>query len=216
MRIVLIAFLALFFLPTAAWAEDATAVKDFQVGREYFELPAPRVLAEQDDGRIEVIAFFWYNCGTCYFIDPEMTAWSKKLPPDVRFIRMPFAYNPTLEVHARIFFALRALDLDHEADLTVFKLFQEDRQPVHEPEQLPRLAKVLKINEQDLVKAYNSQGVSAQMAKMKQLLTAYDLQGVPSLVINGNYLFDIGTTPGPEIYFKLSDLLIPRYRLAKT
>jgi len=215
MRVILIAVLAVILSASAILAEDIPDVKDFQMGREYFELPSPRVLAEKDDGRLEVVAFFWYNCGTCYSIDSDITAWAKTLPSDVRFVRMPFAYNPTLDVHARIFFTLQALGQGHEADLAVFNLFQDKRDPVHEPEQLPKLAKALKINEADLIKAYNSPEVSANMAQMHKLLKAYNLQGVPSMVINGKYLFDIGTTHGPEGYFKLADILIDKERQAK-
>jgi len=215
MRVVLIAILAMIFSAPAAWAEDVPEFKDFQAGQEYFVLPSPRVLAEADDGRIEVVSFFWYNCGTCFSIDPEINAWAKKLPPDVKLVRMPFSYNPTLDVHARIFFTLRALGLDHDADLTVFKLFQEKRQPVHEPSQLPRLASALKINEKDLIAAYNSPEVTAKMDQMHKLIEDYRLNGVPSMVVNGKYLFDIGTTHGAENYFKLADLLVSRERLAK-
>lgn len=215
MRVVLIAILTMIFAAPAAWAEDVPQVKDFQAGKEYFELAAPRVLAEPDDGRIEVVAFFWYNCPSCYFIDPEITAWAKKLPPDVRLVRMPFSYNPALDVHARIFFALRSMGLDHEADLAVFNLFQDKHQAVREPAELPVLAKALNIDEKELIAAYNSPEVAADLEKMHNLLQAYDLKGVPSMVINGKYLFDIGTTHGAENYLKLADLLISRERLAK-
>lgn len=214
MRVMPVALLALLLMTPAAMAEDMPGAGNFQTGREYFELPSPRVLAEKDDGRIEVIAFFWYNCGTCYLIDPKVTAWAETLPDDVRLVRMPFSYNPTLDVHARIFFTLRALGKGHDADLAVFRLFQDQRQPIHDPGQLPRLAKALNINEQDLISAYNSPEVSTRMDQMHKLIAAYNLNGVPSMVINGKYLFDIGTAQGPEGYFQLADFLIARERQA--
>ncbi|MDR2946721.1 MAG: thiol:disulfide interchange protein DsbA/DsbL [Candidatus Adiutrix sp.] len=214
MRSFLIAVLALLFLTPSVRAEQPLDVKNFQPGQEYFELPAPRVLAEPEDGRIEVVAFFWYNCGTCYMMDPQITDWAKTLPADVKMVRLPFAYNPTLEVHARIFFTLEALGLGHEADLTVFRLFQDLRQPVHEPSQLPRLAKALKIDEKKLVDAYNSPAMDIKMSHLNKLMDAYKLQGVPSMVINGKYLFDIGTSHGPDGYFKLAEMLIDRERQA--
>lgn len=213
MRFILPAFLAILLLATPAlYAEEPTA---FEAGREYEVLPTPPVLAEKDDGRIEVVAFFWYNCGACFALDGQLTAWIDKLPDDVRVVRLPFTYNPALDVHARIFFALREMGLGHEEDVTVFKLFQEKRQPIHKPEDLPILAQALKVDVKELEAAFNSPAVAAKLNQLKKLLVDYSLPGVPSMVIGGKYRFDIGTTQGPEGYFELANTLIERERAAK-
>ena len=195
--------------PAAVGAADKL---DFQPGREYVELPGTPVLSETDDGRIEVLAFFWYGCGSCYFVDPEVSAWASRLPADVRFRRLPASFNPTVNFHARIFMTLKALGLDHQVDLSVFELFQDQRRPVNKPEDLPRLAKHLKIDEKKLIETFNSAEVDASMDQLDKLMLAYDLPGVPAMVIDGRYRFDIGTAHGAEGYIQLADLLIAKER----
>ncbi len=207
-------FLLLTLTGSPALAQSKKA-GDFEAGREYETLPAPPVLYGEDDGRVEVLSFFWYNCGTCKLVDPEVSAWAAKLPADVRFVRLPVTFNPTVQLHARIFLTLRALNLGPEADQIVFDLFQVQHKPINHAEQLPELAQALKVDEKLLVKTFNSPQVEAQLAKVEKLVDTYDLPGVPAMVIDGKYRFDIGTAHGPKGYLQLADHLIDQERQAR-
>jgi thiol:disulfide interchange protein DsbA len=46
-------------------------------------------------------------------------------------------------------------------------------------------------------------------------MAAYDLPGVPAMVVAGKYRFDIGTARGPDGMFRLADHLIDRERRAR-
>jgi|GEM_PF-1027947 Predicted dithiol-disulfide isomerase involved in polyketide biosynthesis len=181
----------------------------FQVGQEYEAISGPVVLYEPDDGRIEVLSYFWYNCGACYAIDPEMHEWASKLPADVRFIRLPATFYV---FHARIYFTLRAMDLGFEADQTVFNLFRNERKPVNQPEQLADLARVLKVDKKILIETFHSPAVDAMVAKAEKSMDDYGLLGVPAMVVDGRYRFDISTAHGPEGYKKLAEYLIEKRR----
>lgn len=215
----LIFLLALWAVP--AWGDDVSSTRqspppapadDFQAGREYEEISGPAVLYEPDDGRVEVLSYFWYNCGSCYVIDAEMHEWAAKLPEDVRFIRLPAAFNPAVNFHARIYLTLRAMGLGFEADQAVFNLFQRERKPVNQPEQLANLARVLKVDKNKLVETFNSPEIDALMARVEKTMDDYNLPGVPAMVIDGRYRFDIGTAHGPEGYKKLAEYLIDKRR----
>jgi len=184
----------------------------FKIGEHYSTLAAPAMLTEPDDGRIEVVAFFWYGCGSCFVVDDTITKWAAKLPKDVRFVRRPMIGNPSLDLHGQIFFALRQLGLDHKADMVVFDLFQNQRRPVRSVADLGEVAKALKISEADFKAAFDSKEVKAEMANLEKLMKAYDIPGVPSMVINGKYHFDIGTTNGVDGMLELSDILIKSER----
>lgn len=215
--------LALLALP--AWAGDvappsgadkkqsvrpAVPADGFKAGREYEEIVGPVVLFEPDDGRVEVLSYFWYNCGSCYAIDAEMHEWAAALPADVRYVRLPAAFNPGVSFHGRIYLTLRAMGLGFEADQAVFNLFQRERKPVNQPEQLADLARVLKVDKNKLVETFNSPEIDALLARVEKSMDDYNLPGVPAMVIDGRYLFDIGTAHGPEGYKKLAEYLIDK------
>ena len=48
------------------------------------------------------------------------------------------------------------------------------------------------------------------MEKAKKLAMAYQVTGVPTMVVNGKYRFDIGSAGGPEETLKLADYLIEK------
>ena len=82
--------------------------KEYQAGQDYIVLPGKSKAAK--NSKIKVVSFFWYGCGGCYGVDPYVSDWSKKLPDDVEFVRMPALFNPTWEFHGQIFFALDAMN----------------------------------------------------------------------------------------------------------
>lgn len=190
----------------------AVPADGFQVGREYEAIIGPVVLYEPDDGRVEVLSYFWYNCGSCYAIDAEMHEWAATLPADVHFIRRPAAFNPAVNFHARIYLTLRAMGLGFEADQAVFNLFQKERKPVNQPGQLADLARALKVDKDKLIQTFNSPEIEAELARVVKSMDDYNLPGVPAMVIDGRYRFDIGTAHGPDGYKKLAEYLIDKRR----
>jgi len=52
------------------------------------------------------------------------------------------------------------------------------------------------------------------MEKAKKLAMAYQITGVPVLVVNGKYRFDIGSAGGPTQALEVADQLIAKERAA--
>ena len=199
--------------PTVDMASAQSQAKDaFQLGQEYESLPEPRTLAEPDDGRIEAVLFFWYGCPHCYTADARLSAWAAKLPADVRFLRLPVLFNDQIEFHARIFMTLESLGYGQETHLKVFRIFQDEGRFINTQKELAGLAKDLKIDPQAFMAAFNSQDVQARMTALNKLMTAYDLPGVPAMVVAGRYRFDIGTARGVDGFIKVADFLIRKER----
>src|SRR5687768_4441697 len=59
--------------------------------------------------KIEVIEFFWYMCPHCHSLEPDVAEWTKKLPPDVVFRRVPAIPNDQWAVPAQMFYTLEAM-----------------------------------------------------------------------------------------------------------
>jgi len=73
----------------------------------YTELKPP--LPVDNDGRIQVLEFFWYGCIHCYNLEPTVEKWEKTLPKDVEFRRVPAIFNDRWALDAQIFYAFEAL-----------------------------------------------------------------------------------------------------------
>ena len=210
-RVLRILVWALGLAALGAWPA-AAETPDYQPGREYVELPHH---PSGSSDRIEVIEFFWYGCPHCYAVEPQIKAWAAKLPPDVHFIRLPAKFNPPVDFHARIFMTLESLGSGPEVHDKVFRIFQDEGRFINNSESLPGLAKDLKLAPGAFVAAFNSPAVQDRMDALDRLMNAYDIPGVPAMVVAGKYRFDIGTAHGPDGLIKLADHLIERERRAR-
>ncbi|HEX5842707.1 MAG TPA: thiol:disulfide interchange protein, partial [Pseudomonas sp.] len=57
--------------------------------------------------------------------------------------------------------------------------------------------------------------VKGLVEKAKKLGAAYQISGVPTLVVNGKYRFDIGSSGGPQQALQVADHLIGKERSAQ-
>ena len=81
-------------------------------GKDYVKLstPAPVTLPSPDK-KVEVVEFFWYGCPHCNACEPMLEAWTKKLPADVSFRRVPVAFrDEPFGTHQRIYYALETMN----------------------------------------------------------------------------------------------------------
>jgi thiol:disulfide interchange protein DsbA len=71
------------------------------------------------------------------------------------------------------------------------------------------------IDKEAFLKTYNSFGVKSQLEKAKKLAMAYQISGVPVMVVNGKYRFDIGSAGGPQQVLQVADHLIGKERASQ-
>ena len=52
------------------------------------------------------------------------------------------------------------------------------------------------------------------MAKAKELAKKYEISGVPTMIVNGKYRFDVGSAGGAEQALQLAEKLVDKERAA--
>src|SRR5687768_15340673 len=117
--------------------------------------------------RIEVIDFFWYGCPYCNELQPALDEWTKRKPADVTVRRIPVVLRDTWAPHARIYYALELLG---------------------KPDVMEQWAVRNGIERRRWLDAYYSPEVDARIARAAHATKRYDVQGTPSLVVDGRYL----------------------------
>jgi len=145
-------------------------------------------------GKIEVAEVFWYGCPHCYSLEPVIADWSSRLPEDVQFVKIPVVWNPTNEVHARVFYTAQALGKLPAINAAMFKAIHVDNKPVLEEADIRALFVEAGVTEEDFNRTYRSFSVESQLKRAKELTTRYKVKGVPLIVVNGKF-----KTDGPKI-----------------
>jgi thiol:disulfide interchange protein DsbA len=171
----------------------ARAQSGFVEGKDYVKLGTP--VPTGTPGKIEVVEFFWYGCPHCNAFEPQLDAWSKKLPADVAFRRVPVGFTALHETHARLFYALEALQQVETLHRKVFAAIHQQRKRLDKDADIVAFATENGLDAAKFTEAFKSFGVATKVRQAKALTEAYKIDGVPSLGIQGRF-FTSGSLAG--------------------
>ena len=184
-----------------------------EAGKTYVELSNPVPVSVP--GKIEVVELFWYGCPHCYAFEPTINPWAEKLPKDVNFKRIPAMFGGPWDAHGQLFLTLEAMGVEHKVHNAVFEAIQKQGKRLTKPEEMADFVATQGVDKDKFLATFNSFAIQGQIKQAKELAQKYGVQGVPTLIVNGKYRFDLGTTGGPEATLNVADQLIAKERAAK-
>jgi thiol:disulfide interchange protein DsbA len=191
----------------------AQAAEPVEAGKQYIELSNPVPVSVP--GKIEVVELFWYGCPHCYHFEPTINPWAEKLPADVNFKRVPAMFGGPWDAHGQMFLTLEAMGVEHKVHAAVFDAIQNQRKQLTKPEDMAEFLATQGVDKAKFLSTFNSFAIKGQVEQAKKLAKQYEITGVPSLVVNGKYRFDLGSAGGPEGVLNVADQLIAKERAAK-
>ncbi len=164
-------------------------------------------------GKIEVVDFFWYGCPHCADFEPALDAWSKQLPADVAFRRVPvwFREEP-FSAHQRIFYALDTMGLVPTMHRKVFNAVHLDGYRLRTPDEIVAFMVKGGVDPVKFKEAYDSFSTQTRCKQARQVSEAYKIDGVPALGVNGRYFINGPMSGGNERMTMVADALIARTR----
>src|SRR5882672_2654082 len=192
----------------------AAAPGKWKKNEHYLELvPTQPTVTNLKSGHVEVVEVFWYACPHCYALDPLIDSWVKKgKPVYVDFVRMPAMWNPGTQLLGRMYYTVEALGRLPEMHSRIFETAHQNQltlidrggDAVATGKLQADFASQFAISEADYLKEYNGFGVDQRMRRAEQLGRAYLVTAVPTFVVNGKYVTDVGHAGGEQ---QISDLL---------
>jgi thiol:disulfide interchange protein DsbA len=169
-----------FFAVTAASAADLVE------GKEYVRLKNPQPV--ETGKKIEVIEFFSYGCPHCNDLEPFLQTWVQKLPPDVQFRRVPVMFQQRWEALAKIYYTLDAMGDEARLSPEVFKAVHVNGLPLYQDKAFFDWAANHGLDRAKVADMYNSFAVSSKFNRAKMLAQAYNIQSVPTMIVDGKYM----------------------------
>ena len=184
-----------------------------EAGKTYVELTNPVPVSVP--GKIEVVELFWYGCPHCYAFEPTINPWAEKLPSDVNFKRIPAMFGGPWDAHGQLFLTLEAMGVEHKVHNAVFDAIQKQGKRLTKSDEMADFVATQGVDKDKFLATFNSFAIQGQIKQAKELAQKYVVQGVPTLIVNGKYRFDLGTAGGPEAVLNVADQLIAKERAAK-
>ena len=174
--------LGLGLLATGAGASPAAP----QNGTEYRVLSRPQ--PTEAGKKIEVIEFFGYFCPHCNALEPQIEAWVKKQGDNISFKRVHVDFHE-LVTQQKLFFTLEAMGKVDEYQPKVFAAFHVDHNRLQTDDDVMRFVAKSGLDKQKFSEIYNSVFFTqSKLTRAKQLMEAYQIDGVPTIAIDGRYV----------------------------
>lgn len=191
-----------------------------QNGKDYRTLD--KAQQTESGKKVEVTEFFWYNCPHCNAFEPVLADWVKKQGDNIVFKRVPVMFRDSFVPQQRLYYALEAMGKSEELQKKIFRTIHIDRKPLDTEAQIVEfISKEPGIDKQKFVDLYASFGVQAKAKRAAQLQQAYQIDGVPTIAIDGRYLTSpsiVGGSIGqqPETVLQEATVKVMDWLVAKT
>ena len=185
--------LALLLLAFAATAH-AQAPAALELGRDYIRLDKPYPVASGD--KIEVIEFFYYGCPVCYELEPKLSRWYFNGPSSILLRRVPALSSDNWDNFAKLFYTLDAMGQLGRLHWPVYDNFHFNGLKLNEKQVAADWVAHNGLDKQKFLAIYDSPQVQEKLAKVHVLMKAFDIKGVPSIVVDGKFLTSARMTGG--------------------
>ncbi len=171
------------------WVAGVQAAPAFEEGKDYQILPQPSL--RPDPQRVQVREFFWYGCPHCFHLLPVLDAWSRQKPSYVDLVLTPAALNPEWQIDAQAYYAAEIRGVAGKIHDDMFNAIHHDQnvQLINNVAAIDRFYEAHGAGA-NFSALMNSMVVLGKVNAAAQLARQYQLEGVPSLVIDGKYLVD--------------------------
>lgn len=188
---------------------------DPQLGTDFDKTLQP--ITTDTPNKIEVAEVFWYGCVHCYHMDPILDAWVKKLPSDVVFKRVPGLPQPAWAPMAKAFYAMEDLKLSAKLHTALFDAIHKDKtlNPTDEAAAIDWMTKKSGMDRSKVEGAFKSFSMNNKLNQAANFFRASGATGVPSLIINGQFITSSTMAGGNEQALKAADFIIANIRAEK-
>jgi thiol:disulfide interchange protein DsbA len=183
MRSLRFALVAASLIASTAFASPA----DPKNGVEYVTLSAPQPV-QATGKKVEVIEFFMYHCPHCNAFEPSLEQWVKKQGDNIVFKRVHMPSTGPNDPEAHLYLTLEAMGKAEEMQTRVFKAIHVDRVRLNSDAAIIDWATKNGLDRNKFLDAWNSFGVQTKLRRLPQILNNYKIDGVPTVVVNGQYV----------------------------
>jgi len=196
---------------SATTLTDAPTTGRFELGVHYERLSPTQPTSSNPD-QVEVCEVFWYGCPHCNALDPMIEQWRKQQPDYVNFIRVPALWNPTLQIHARMFYTAQELGKGEEMHTAFFREIHERGNMLDTEAKIQEFFGRFGVDAAAFKTAWDSFAVNAKLQRADELNRRYRISSVPTIVVNGKYTTDGPMAGSYEALLALTDELVAAER----
>ncbi|MBV1932514.1 MAG: thiol:disulfide interchange protein DsbA/DsbL [Porticoccaceae bacterium] len=186
--------------------KSAAAEQKYVAGTHYQVLDTP--VRTSNPSKIEATEVFWYGCGHCYSFEPTILPWSKTLAEDVNFVKSPAIWHPSMALHARAFYAAKALGVLDTLHSVIFQEMNLRKNKLANESAISKLFVANGVDTEKFKSTFNSFGVNSAVQQAESRQRGYQITGTPEMIVNGKYRVTARMAGSQAGMLKVVDYLI--------
>lgn len=180
-----LALLGGLLLASACTAQSSDSAP-YTEGNDYVTLPAPHQ-RYSNSGKVEVVEVFSYGCIHCAEFAPDAEKLRKELPKGVEFKLMPAPFSAEWVPFARAYHAAKQLGVVDRTHRQLFEAKFGEHYPINSMDELADFYAREGVNRADFMRIATSDATTAKMKHDLDLLRTWQVDGTPTLVVDGKY-----------------------------
>lgn len=193
-------------LPAAPAA--AAPAGSYTEGKEYLAINPPQQTAS--GSKVEVIEVFSYGCIHCANFQPLVDKWKKAMPAAASFSYMPALFRQDFALLGRAFYTAEVLGIHEKSHDPMFKAIFVDHKQFRSLDDLADFYSQFGVKAEDFVKAATSFAVETKMTRANGMIQHYQVDGTPTIVVNGKYRVTGQSANGYDKVFDVVNFLIAK------
>ncbi|MGA7749766.1 MAG: thiol:disulfide interchange protein DsbA/DsbL [Gallionella sp.] len=166
---------------------SGAAFASAEVGKDYSLLNPPQ---PTETKKIEVLEFFFYGCSHCFHLHPLLSTWEKTMPKDVELTFVPTIFRDSWEPMAHTFFALETLGQRQQLHDALYRAWNEENMTLVDEDKIADFVAQHGVDRAKFIAAYDSFSVQSRVARAKQMIRSYGINGTPTLIVDGKYVIE--------------------------
>lgn len=199
----------------ATTASSSNLLLQYREGVHYEKVPTkPANIQPTKAGNVSVIEFFSYGCPHCFAVQPALAQWIAHKPATVEFQTMPAYWNSYFQLMAQTYYTLVVLKQEKLHD-KIFNAIHAQGRSLQTPEEVENYLVEQGLNRAQVHKTLNSFAVMNKVKMADQVFRGYGLSGVPTFLVGGQYMTNVGMAGGPENVFKVVEFLVQKVKSGK-
>lgn len=164
-------------------------------------------------GPVAVTEFFSYGCPWCYRLETGVVSWTNKQGKDITFSKVPVVFNKNWVEYARAYYLIDGLSLGKSIHDSLFKMIIVDKQPLSQHQEMVNFFTKNGVDANLVESAFaHSTSVELQLKSDEALMAQYQINAVPTLVINHQYKTNLQMAKSEERLFEIMDYLLKQIK----
>ena len=189
-----------FSLPLVLWLACISfappAAAQSQADLDYREIPQQPI---ETGEKIEVIDFFFYGCQYCNDLLPRLERWRRNMPADVVMRHIPVVRHDSWVPLAKTYFTLEAMGEVERLHPAVFHSYHVEDLYMSQEKVIAEWAGKQGLDREKFMAIYRSDETRQKVERARKQTMQYEIQGTPSLVVDGRFLTDGASAKTIEI-----------------